>query len=238
MTEKILGILGGVGPMATVYFMELLVSMTEAERDQDHIPVLCFNDPIIPDRTAFILDQSNENPLPVMKRDARLLEKAGVSFIAIPCNTAHYFYDELQKEVAVPIISILETAIDYAVENNKSVKKVGILATDGTVRSGAYQNVCDLKGVECVIPDEKDQASLMRIIYDEVKAGKSVDGEKFLSIVDAMKKKGCDAIVLGCTELSIVRKILGLDCPDIVDSMVALAERCIILCGKEIKKEP
>lgn len=233
MEEKILGVLGGVGPLATVYFMDMLVKMTDADCDQGHIPVLCFNHATIPDRTAYILGSSRENPLPVMERDAQLLEKAGASFIAIPCNTAHYFYEQLQSKVSIPIVNILEETVKYVLAHNENVKKIGILATEGTVAARAYQNVCAACGVDYDIPNEFDQKSLMHIIYDEVKAGKPADFEEFMRIIGVMKHEGCDAVILGCTELSIIHRDFRMNRPDVVDSLTVLAKRCIELCGKK-----
>ena len=209
MKEKILGVLGGVGPLATVYFMDMLVKMTDAQSDQGHIPVLCFNHSTIPDRTAYILDHRCPNPLPVMEADAKLLEQAGASYIVIPCNTAHYT-DHLQN-----------------------VKKIGILATEGTIAAGSYQKACADRGLDFAIPDKSDLQSLMNIIYRQVKAGKEADFEEFIRIIGVMKHDGCDAVILGCTELSIIHRDFHMKRMDVVDSLEVLAKKSIALCGKK-----
>ncbi|MBQ5995573.1 MAG: aspartate/glutamate racemase family protein [Clostridia bacterium] len=236
MEEKILGVLGGVGPLATIYFADLVVKMTQAQTDQEHIAMVILNHASIPDRTAYILDKTKPNPLPVMIRDAKVLEEDNCSYIVIPCNTAHYFYDEIQKSIGIPIINILEETVSYCEKTIPSLKKIGILATEGTIKSKAYQNIIEKHSLECAVPSEEDQASLMNIIYNQVKAGREVDIFEFHRIIGELKKQGCDAVVLGCTELSIIKKDFGIDRPDIVDSMECLARASILACGKKLKE--
>ncbi len=237
MKEKILGVLGGIGPLATVYFMDMLVKMTDAESDQQHIPVLCFNHSTIPDRTAYILDHRSPNPLPVMEEDAKLLERAGASCIVIPCNTAHYFYEQLQKAVGVPIINIITETVAAITSRQPEVKKIGILATEGTIAAGSYQKACADRGVACAVPGEADRRSLMNIIYNQVKAGKEADFEEFMRIIGVMKHDGCDAVILGCTELSIIHRDFHMKRADVVDSLEVLAKKSIALCGKKALEE-
>ena len=232
---KTLGIIGGLGPMATAYFLELVVKMTDAKTDQEHIAMVILNHASIPDRTEYILDNTKPNPLPVMVADAKRLQNDGCDYIVIPCNTAHYFFDEIQKSVDVPIINILEETVSYAERTVPNLKCLGILATKGTIISGAYQNIIKKHGLDYRVPSEEDQKSLMHIIYDEVKAGEKVDICEFLRIVGELKKAGSDAVILGCTELSIIKKDFNLSRVDIVDSMECLARRSIELCGKKIK---
>ncbi|MBR1780405.1 MAG: aspartate/glutamate racemase family protein [Oscillospiraceae bacterium] len=236
MKEKVLGVLGGVGPMATVYFADLVVRMTEAETDQDHISMVILNHPTIPDRTAYILDHSKPNPVPVMVEDARRLEADGCDYIVIPCNTAHYFYDEIQRNVRVPILNILEETVRACQETVPNLKTIGVLATDGTIQSHAYQNIIERHGLTCIVPEPGDQASLMTIIYEQVKAGRPVDLFEFHRIIGEMKKRGCDAVILGCTELSIIHRDANLRRPDVVDSMECLARSSILACGKQLRR--
>lgn len=235
MKEKLLGVLGGVGPLATIYFADLVIKMTDAKTDQEHIAMVILNHASIPDRTEYILDNTKPNPLPVMVADARRLQNDGCDYIVIPCNTAHYFYDEIQKSVQVPIINILEETVSYAEKTVPNVRCLGILATEGTILSGAYQNIIQRHGLSYCVPSAEDQKSLMHIIYDEVKAGEKADICEFLRIVGEMKKSGCDAVLLGCTELSVIKKDYDLSRPDVVDSMECLARASILQCGKKIK---
>ena len=235
MKEKVLGVLGGVGPLATIYFADLVVKMTDARTDQEHIAMVILNHSSIPDRTEYIMDKSKPNPLPVMISDAKMLEEDNCDYIVIPCNTAHYFYDEIQKSVSVPIINILEETVKYCEQTIPNIKKIGVLATDGTIASHAYQNIINKHGLECVVPEKEDQQSVMNIIYNQVKAGREVDIFEFQRIIGNLKNLGCDAVVLGCTELSIIKKDFEINRNDIVDSMECLARASITACGKKLK---
>ncbi len=229
------GIIGGIGPLSTVYFMDMLVRMTDASTDQEHINSIVFNHATIPDRTKYILGLSEENPLTEMLDDAKKLENIGASFIAIPCNTAHYFFKSIQEAISIPMLNIVEEAVKHA--KDRDVKRLGILATDGTIASRTYQTFCEDMGIECVVPDKESQRSIMKIIYDGVKAGKGVDMSEFMSIADGMRERGCEALICGCTELSILYKDFRLDREIFIDSLEVLARRTIEMCGKRVKEE-
>lgn len=236
MSDKILGILGGLGPLATVYFMDMVVKMTQATVDQEHISMIVLNHAAIPDRTDFILDNTKPNPLPMMVDDAKKLQAAGADYVVMPCNTAHFFYEQIQRNISIPMLNIIEETVRYAVEKNEGIKKLGILATKGTVSAGAYQNMCERFGIDWAVPSLNDEQSLMHIIYNQVKAGKEINIDEFLRIVDNMKADGCDAVVLGCTELSVINKDFSLKRKDIIDSLEVLACRSIELCGKTVRE--
>ncbi|MDF2822005.1 MAG: hypothetical protein K0R15_2453 [Clostridiales bacterium] len=233
MSEKRLGILGGLGPLATVYFCEMLIKMTDANTDQEHIDMIINSHASVPDRTAYILGKSSENPLPVLIEDAKQLEVLGVDFLAMPCNTAHYFYQELSRTVNTPFVDMVGETVQFI--KSSGVKCVGILATDGTISGKHYQKECMKHGVNYSIPSEPSQKALMSIIYDNIKAGKPVDMESFNKVINEMKTKGCDAVILGCTELSIIKKDYHLD-SYYVDSLEMLAISTIKACGKKVKK--
>lgn len=234
MSEKLLGVLGGLGPLATVYFMDLIVKMTEAKKDQEHISMIVLNHAAIPDRTEFILDASKPNPLPMMIEDAKKLQSAGADYVVMPCNTAHFFYEQIQHNIDIPMLNIIEETVKFA-RDEKNVKKLGILATKGTVSAGSYQRMCEKYGIEWAVPSLQDEQSLMNIIYNQVKAGKEININEFLKIIENMKADGCDAVTLGCTELSVINKDFDLNRNDIVDSLEVLARRSIELCGKTVK---
>lgn len=233
-----LGILGGVGPLACVYFAELIVNMTEAEKDQEHIPFFLYNDVYIPDRTAFIIGKSDIDPLPALIEGIHKLEDIGCDCVALTCNTAHYFYDEMVKEANVPIVNMVEEAVKYTLKCIPDAEKIGILATSGTISSGVYKKAVEKYGLEYTVPDENDQNSVTEIIYNQVKAGKEVDFKHFTDIINRLRKSGCDAVILGCTELSVINKDHNLtkENSDIIDAMEALAVKCIRLCEKEVKE--
>ncbi len=233
MSEKTLGILGGLGPLATVYFMDLIVKMTDAVTDQDHISMIVLNHAAIPDRTEFILDNSKPNPLPMMIEDAKKLQSAGSDYVVMPCNTAHFFYEQIQKNIEIPMLNIIEETVKEACA--KGVRKLGILATKGTVSAGSYQRMCEKYAVEWGVPSLQDEQALMNIIYNQVKAGKEINITEFLKIIENMKSDGCDAVALGCTELSVINKDFALGREDVIDSLEVLAKRSIELCGKRVK---
>lgn len=237
METKTLGILGGVGPLASVRFAETVINMTDSETDQGHIPIFMFNDNTIPDRTSFILGKSDIDPAPKMIAGIDKLVRFGCDYVVITCNTAHYFYDQLQASTDVTIVNMIEEAVNAAIEKKPNLKKIGVLATDGTVESGVYKNVIERCGLTCAIPSRESQKSIMDIIYNQVKAGKDVDVHGFLKIIDELRHDGCDVIILGCTELSVINSDnnLTLHSGDIVDAMEALAQKCITLCGKKVK---
>lgn len=197
-----LGIIGGVGPLASSYFYELLTKKTKASKDQEHLNIILFSHASIPDRTAYILDNNNESPFPYLLEDAKKLESLGAQMIVIPCNTSCYFHKELEKNINIPINNmILDTAI-YIKE--KGFKKVAILATAGTIKSNLYQNALDEHCIDYVIADNN---KIMSIIYDYIKAGKEVSLELF---EDAIANLNVDGYILGCTELSILKEKLSL----------------------------
>ena len=227
--NKLLGILGGLGPMSTVYFYEMLTSLTKAECDQEHIDIVISSRATTPDRTAFITGASNENPLSAMIPDAKKLVEFGADVIAIPCNTAHYFYDSLAAEIDVPILNIIEESVKYLKSQN--VSRFGLLATDGTVNSLTYQKYCESHAIECVTPDASHQAKVMEIIYSQIKKGKMADMDSFYEVSGHLREMGCERLILGCTELSLIKKRESLD-SFFVDSLECLAISTIRACGK------
>ncbi|MBQ7836244.1 MAG: amino acid racemase [Clostridia bacterium] len=228
--KPLMGILGGLGPMASAYFYELITAHTKAERDQDHIDIILSSRSSTPDRTAFITGESDDSPLPFMVQDAKRLEAYGADAIVIPCNTAHYFIDEVRKSVSVPVPSIIEETAAHL--KRAGVKKAGILATVGTVSSHSYQTKLEGVGLACDVPHEREQRWLMELIYDDVKAGKEADLDKFFAVVEHMKNKGCDRMILGCTELSVINRSMG-GREELTDSLEVLANVAIKLCGHE-----
>ncbi len=227
---RVLGILGGLGPMATVYFYEMLTEHTKVTRDQDHIDIVISSRATTPDRTAFILGQSEENPLPIMVEEANRLVRAGAEVIVLPCNTAHYFYDELSRQTGVPIINIITETVSYCAARGWS--KVGILATEGTVKSEAYHEVCRRAGIEAIAPSEAEQTVISDIIYGQIKQGLPVDYDRFFAVAEHLRAQGCQTLILGCTELSLLKKSGKLD-TFYTDSLAVLAAVTIRACGKE-----
>lgn len=235
--KQAVGVIGGVGPMATVYYMQRVIEMTKAGCDQEHINMLVFNDCDIPDRTAFITEKSPDNPLPVMVEDAKRLEAAGCEFVVIPCNTAHYFYDELEQAVEIPVVNIVEETIRYAKARVQDLSCVGIMATTGTIVTGTYQKYAERARLSFAVPDEDEQDLLMQIIYDGVKAGKPVPRADFDRVANHLRAKGAQCLILGCTELSVLKRDLPINDPDVLDSIDVLASETVRRSGKPFTDE-
>lgn len=231
--EHRLGVLGGMGPQATQVFYQRLLDRTDAARDQDHLCALILSDAAMPDRTEAILSGRGEEVYARLLQDAKLLENAGCDFLAIPCNTSHYFADRLQGEVSIPLLHMPRLAAERAKEIGR--KKLAILATEGTVKTAIYQKECDAVGLQAWSPDEEIQALVTAIIYDEIKRGETGSREKFSAVDRACRAAGCDGAVLGCTELSVYRSYHGLP-SYYLDAMDLLAEEAILRCGKQLRE--
>ena len=232
--EGILGVLGGMGPQATNTFYQRIIDRTQAETDQEHLRVLIWSDAKIPDRTAGILgtpDQA-EAVYAALLAGAKLLEGAGCTVLAIPCNTSHYFADRLQAQLGIPIIHMIRETVAALQAMGK--KTVGILATDGTVQTGIYQKELIAVGLTPVTLPERLQKTVMSIIYDEIKKGETGSREKFGEVDAWLRQAGCDCAILGCTELSVYRALHSLP-PYYMDAMEVLAEQAILRCGKQLR---
>lgn len=232
--EGILGVLGGMGPQATNTFYQRIIDRTQAETDQEHLRVLIWSDAKIPDRTAGILgtpDQA-EAVYAALLAGAKLLEGAGCTVLAIPCNTSHYFVDRLQAQLRIPIIHMIRETVAAIQAIGK--KTVGILATDGTVQTGIYQKELTAAGLTPVTLPERLQKTVMSIIYDEIKKGETGSREKFGEVDAWLRQAGCDCAILGCTELSVYRALHSLP-PYYMDAMEVLAEQAILRCGKQLR---
>lgn len=232
--EGILGVLGGMGPQATNTFYQRLIDRTQAESDQEHLQVLIWSDAKIPDRTAGILGgpEEAEKVYQALLAGAKLLEGAGCTVLAIPCNTSHYFADRLQQALNIPLIHMIRETV--AAIGAMGKKTVGILATDGTVRTGIYQTELTAAGLTPVVPPPQLQQVVMSIIYDEIKKGETGSREKFGEVDAWLRQAGCDCAILGCTELSVFRSLHSLP-PFYIDAMEVLAEQAILRCGKQLR---
>lgn len=226
------GIVGGLGPMAMAYLLELIVDMTDAKTDQEHLDAIIFNRPSVPDRTAYILDHTKPSPVPPMVDMAKKLEALGVCAIGTPCVTAHSFHEELQSSVHVPFINMVQETAAYL--KNAGCKKAGIMATTGTVHTGLFQTALSAAGLSYALPGGTMQQAVMSLIYDCVKAGEPADMAKFRTVSAALRAEGCDAIILGCTELSIIKRDNDIG-SGYLDALEVLARAAILACGKKLK---
>ena len=226
MKEGIIGILGGMGPEATVDLFQKIIKNTQAVKDQVHLRVLIDNNPKIPDRTPAILG-SGENPLPMMIETARNLERAGADFIVIPCVSAHYFIKELREGIAIPVISIIDEVAGEIGRCLPGIKRTGLIATTGTIRAGLFQDRLRELGVEVLVPPSEDQEGLvMSSIYGEsgIKAGfiSPENREKILKASKTLIEKGAQGIIGGCTEVPLIVQQSDIEVP-FFDSLNILA---------------
>ena len=234
--KKTIGILGGMGPLATADLFEKIVLLTEAETDRDHIRVYIDSNANIPDRTAAILN-NGEDPVPEMSSALRNLEKCGADCIIMPCNTAHYFLPRPQEMTSIPFLSIL-TAAAEACKARFPGKNVGILGTTGTLTANLSQTALAEAGVAYQVPNSQEQEALMRVIYQGVKAGKGPDSYRadFLTVLEGMHAQGAEVFLLGCTELPMAAEALHITLPT-VDPTAELAKAAIRFCGYGVRGE-
>jgi aspartate racemase len=229
-----LGIIGGLGPLATAYYYELLTTMSEVSHDQDHLEIVIHSCPQIPDRTKYILNHEEENPLDMMIEVAQGLENQGVDLIGIPCITASYFHTELSHEIHIPIIHLIEEVCDYLQRNH--IECVGIMATDGTIEAHLFQDELEKRHIRYVIPYQETQKDVMHLIYQDIKLGHEIEMDRFQRVSDELFDKGAQVIILGCTELPIIKKEKHLD-ERYLDVLEILAAVSLQRCQMKIKDE-
>ncbi len=242
-----LGVIGGMGPEATSYFYDQVVRHTAAACDQEHLNMVILSCASMPDRTHAIETGDHAGLLAEMRAATAALEGLGCGHIAIPCNTSHYFYDAIQAMTSVPVIHMPREAARYAVAGavagecgfdpersgglfERPIRRIGIMGTDGTVDSGVYADACALVGAEAVVPSAPRQRDVMSLIYDDVKAGREPDLDKFDRVLAEFDEGGCDRVILACTELSVLGRYRAMP-PRVLDAMDALVRESIIRCG-------
>jgi aspartate racemase len=227
MTSRVLGVLGGMGPLATADFLKKLVEETPALCDQDHIPVVAYSVPQIPDRSRAISGQG-ESPLPYLLEGIDTLKHAGAQGVAIVCNTAHYWYDDLVQQGGLEILHIAD-AVCAALTG---VQRVGLIATSGTVTAGFYQSRFAARNIDCVIGSESDQATLVSPAIECVKRNDLAQAHNLATravrCLLAQGTPGPEAVVLGCTEIPLAiahqpSEVSG----RCVDATRALARACV-----------
>ena len=229
MPKKRLGILGGMGPEATAVLYERITKNTEAACDRDHIDILIWSHASIPDRTEAILSGNTENIRSILREDSEMLKNAGCKCLVIPCNTSHNFRDIYRDIFGDGFIDMIEETAIYA--QRRGVQRAGILATDGTVSADLYGRALRGRGVETVYPSKEDQKTVMSIIYDQIKKGQKGNLDEFNQVTAHLKEQGCDAVILACTELSVLNTNYGLDPAFHIDAMDAVTKACIRACG-------
>lgn len=223
-----IGVLGGMGPAATADFLTKLIRLNPAERDQDHVPVLVLSDPRIPDRVAPIMESRGPSPLPALRRGIRTLEQAGAACIAIPCHTAHFWYDQMVETAGVPILHIADAVLaDLARRQDAADGPLGVLATAATLEAGFYQERLVAAGYACIVPRADVMATYVLPAIALVKRDLAVDAVPLLSrAVDHLIERGARNVLLACTELPLALAAAA-DTPACLDATEALARACI-----------
>ena len=233
--KKTIGILGGMGPLATADLLIKIVTMTKAACDNEHIRVFVDDNAAIPDRTGAIL-HGGPDPVPEMLSALRNLEKCGADCLVMPCNTAHYYLPRLQAMTETPFLNVLTVTAERCGALFPG-KTAAILATTGTLATGLYQDALASQGVPFITPDEAEQSLLMHLIYDIVKASLPLTGEadNWRGLLEALRRRGAEYFILGCTELPIVASTLEAEGP-FLDPTAELARAAILFCGYEVKE--
>jgi aspartate racemase len=224
--RKIVGVLGGMGPDATVDFMTKVIALTRADKDQDHLHMLVDHDPTVPNRQDAILGDG-EDPGPAMAAMARRLEAAGADFLVIPCNTAYAFQDNILDMVSIPLISIIDESINAIGKKAPDAKAVGLLATNGCLQAGVYQSAMAAKGLVAVMPEDDELERLMTLV-NGIKAGhKGSDvSASMRKLAQALVDRGAAAIIAGCTEIPLVLDNSMLEVP-LISSTDVLAQKTV-----------
>ncbi len=232
--KKTIGILGGMGPLATADLFKCIVLMTKAASDNEHIPILVDNNTRIPDRTKAIL-YGGADPRPELIKSAKRLEAMGAELIVMPCNTAHYFYDDIVQTVKIPFLNMIEETVAEA--KRMGLTAVGILSTSGTSKSRVYDNAFEAQGIEVIKPSDAEQEYVTSIIYDGVKASNyNIDITEFKALLKRLFESGAQALVLGCTELPIAFDVFRLSGSTLNPSKI-LAACAIKAAGGELCEE-
>ena len=236
MPEKIIGVLGGMGPEATIELFAQIVRRTRAKKDRDHLRVLIDNNPKVPDRTKAVL-HGGESCLPELVRSARALKRAGADFIVIPCVTVHYFHGALQKRTSLPVLHIIEETAKRIRRRHPGVRRVGLLATTGTIQAGLFQKALKGTKLELLVPSEETQTNVvMKAIYAIKADGATTQARTLVrGAAQELLDRGAEIVVAGCTEIPLVLKDGDLPVP-VIDPIAILAEAAIVKAGGKLRK--
>jgi aspartate racemase len=238
MSENVIGILGGMGPEATVDCFAKIVGNTPAQKDQDHLRVVIDNNPKVPERTPAILGRG-ESPIAVMVQGCRVLEKAGADFIIIPCVSAHFFIEEIQEQINLPILSMFDAVAERIEQGHPRIGTVGLLATTGTISGGRFQQRLSASGIRTVVPNDELQRRVMTCIHEIKSAGSkrtraavSSDLADVANSLLKLENRDVGAIIAGCTEIPLALSQKHLPVP-YFDSLLILARAAIRRAGLE-----
>lgn len=215
-----------MGPLATVKLFEKIVLLTNAETDQEHLHILVDNNTSIPDRTDFILGKTSTNPIEQLILSAKKLESMGADFLIMPCNTAHYFFNDLVKAVTIPVVNMIEETAKYICETYENINTVGLLSTEATANKQLYENIFNNYGLNIIKPSIESQNNITELIYS-IKSGIEYKYiSKVYSVMKEIENKGTDLFILGCTELPIAVDLYKIE-GTFIDTLEILALKSI-----------
>jgi len=231
--KKFFTVLGGMGSLATESYVHLLNERTPTEKDQDYLDYILVNHSTVPDRTAHILDNSKPSFLPPLIEDIKQQSMLHPEFMVLICNTAHYYYKEMQAATDVPLIHMPHMAISVMKKKYPTAKRIGLIATKGTIADHIYENEIKDAGFEYSLGDQEVQDQVESLIYDDIKIKGKVDAEKYHHILQTMHDKfDCDVIVLGCTELSLAQEKAGEHPYNVIDGQGIIVDKSIEFAEK------
>lgn len=229
--EHFFTIIGGMGTIATELYIRMINRKTHASRDQDYLNYILINYATIPDRSSYIMDKEhNDNPLPYLLDIIEKQNKLAPDFFTLTCNTAHYFYKDLVKATDKPILHMPQLAVDEVSHNYAAGARVGIIGTEGTIKNKIYDPFIEEAGFEVVHPTKEIQEMVSYLIFTKVKEQNEMDTVLYDQILDKMLHQlGCDVVMLGCTELSLLEDAEGFKNKKVVDPQNILAEKTVEL---------
>lgn len=227
MAEKIVGVIGGMGPRATLEFMDRLLKATPAKDDGDHLRLLVDNNPKVPSRIAALIEKNGEDPANALCAMAQGLERQGADFLVMTCNTAHYYRPQIASSVSIPILDMVALAIVKLQAHILKPRRVGVLASPAIRLVGIYEAALDQAGFDSLFPDAGGEEVLLGIIRN-VKAGKAGrdDQKRFAEVAQSLVDRGAEALLIACTELSVLA-LASRFSPMTTDALDALVEATI-----------
>lgn len=225
--EKVAGVIGGMGPAATVDFMRRLVAATPAHDDMDHLHVMVDNNPKIPSRIAALIEGTGADPTPALCQMAKGLEAQGADFLVIPCNTAHHYLPAIARSVHIPVLDMVDLSVQKLTAADPKPQRIGLLASPAVRLVGLYQKRIEQMGLQAVFPGPHHESRLLEVIK-AIKAGQfgARHQQDYAAVAENLMNAGADAFLIACTELSVMGPPLEATCP-IVDSLDVLVEATI-----------
>ena len=225
--EKVVGVIGGMGPAATVDFMRRLVASTPAHDDMDHLRVMVDNNPKVPSRIAALIDGTGADPAPALCQMAKGLEAQGADFLVIPCNTAHYYLPAIMHSVDIPVLDMVGLSVQQLAAADPKPRHIGLLASPAVRLVGLYQKRIEEMGLQAIFPNPRYESRLLEVIK-AVKSGQfgARHQQDYRAVTENVMDAGADAVLIACTELSVIGPPLEAACP-VVDSLDVLVEATI-----------